>query len=88
MSAAVRLDVARCAFCNKPVGRGKAFCRKHWMALAHFWRVQIGNAMTDEKDAGTGPDDNGQYHGAEYREVVQGAVESLQAKDEETAGAL
>lgn len=63
--------------CGKPVGRGKALCRKHWMALDHWHRVQIGNAMRDEKDEGTGPDENGRYHGEEYVEAVRNAVESL-----------
>jgi hypothetical protein len=73
-----------CAFCGAKTGRGKALCRKHWMAIAHYHRVQIGDAMRDEKASGEGPDENGQYHGDEYRAAVAAACESLRKKKEES----
>lgn len=64
--------------CEKPLRRGQALCRKHWMAIGHWHRTQIGNAMRDEKDVGTGPDESGAYHGEEYLTAVRDAVMSLE----------
>lgn len=69
-----------CAYCDTPTGRGKAFCREHWLALDHWHRVQIGSAMRDGKESEEGPDENGMYQGEEYREVVRVAVGSLREK--------